>query len=57
MAQATSGARRYAEAGYDICEVKQMMGHSSLSTTMLYRHISPERLRQIHSPLDTDVFA
>lgn len=45
------------EAGYDISEVKEMMGHSSLATTMLYRHISPERIRQIKSPLDTNDFA
>jgi site-specific recombinase XerD len=45
------------EAGYDISEVKEMMGHSSLATTMIYRHISPERIREIRSPLDTKAFA
>ena len=45
------------EAGYDVYEVKQMMGHSSLATTMGYRHITPDRIKEIKSPLDTDRFA
>ena len=45
------------EAGYDIFEVKEMMGHRSLETTMLYRHVTAKRMAELRSPLDSGLFA
>ena len=40
------------EAGYDIRRIQVLMGHSRLSTTMIYLHVSQKTLSQIPSPLD-----
>ena len=40
------------EAGYDIRKIQVLMGHKSLSTTMIYLHVSKETLSNIKSPLD-----
>lgn len=40
------------EAGYDIRKIQVLMGHSSLSTTMIYLHVSKQTLSTIRSPLD-----
>ncbi len=40
------------EAGYDVRRIQILMGHRSLSTTMVYLHVSRGGLAKIKSPLD-----
>jgi site-specific recombinase XerD len=40
------------EAGYDIRKIQVLMGHTRLSTTMIYLHVSRQTLSKIPSPLD-----
>jgi integrase len=40
------------EAGFDIRKIQVLMGHTRLSTTMIYLHVSRETLSKIPSPLD-----
>ena len=40
------------EAGYDIRKIQVLMGHTRLSTTMIYLHVSRQTLASIPSPLD-----
>ena len=41
------------EQGADLLVIKRCLGHSSLSTTAGYCHLSAEHLRRVRSPLDT----
>ena len=34
--------------GADIRVVKELLGHSSLSSTQVYAHVQPERMKKIH---------
>lgn len=40
------------DAGYDVRKIQLLMGHRSLSTTMVYLHVSQSRLAKVESPLD-----
>lgn len=47
-----SFATHLLEAGYDIRRIQILMGHQSLSSTIVYLHVSRKTLSKIKSPLD-----
>lgn len=47
-----SFATHLLESGTDLLSIKQLLGHKSLRTTMLYTHVSKKHISKIQSPLD-----
>ena len=48
-----SFATHLLEGGYDIRTIQELLGHSSVKTTMIYTHVAKKNRLGVKSPLDT----